>query len=350
MIGTLQSLRFIFAVMIFLHHFAVNGTGLFEAGGTCGVSFFIILSGFVMSMGYENKIITSDFCYKIFIFKRLIRVYPLHLLCLLGFIILNIPYYNGSDYLKLLPNLFLLQSWIPLREYYFSGNALSWCLADMLFFYTVFPFIVLYIHKNKRCKLIWTAGIFLVLYGGVLAFLPETYTHAILYINPFFRLYDFVFGMMIYELYHRIIKMHISFMHLSFRMKSLIEILSIVLLVACLILFPLVPQRVTFSIFYWIPMFLLIMVFALFDQAGGIVSRMLKNTFLIKMGSVSFSFYMIHLLAFIVLDSCITKLGLNIIWYIKLPIYFVVVSACSLLIFKYYEKPIASYLKNRFLL
>lgn len=35
MINTLQSLRFIFAI-IFLHHFAVNDVGLFEAEGSCG--------------------------------------------------------------------------------------------------------------------------------------------------------------------------------------------------------------------------------------------------------------------------------------------------------------------------
>lgn len=39
MISSLQSLRFIFAIMIFIHHYTVNGEGLFDAGGTCGVSF-----------------------------------------------------------------------------------------------------------------------------------------------------------------------------------------------------------------------------------------------------------------------------------------------------------------------
>ena len=57
MIVSLQSWRFIFALMIFLHHFPVNGKGLFEAGGSCGVSFFLILSGFAMAAGqlYEKE-------------------------------------------------------------------------------------------------------------------------------------------------------------------------------------------------------------------------------------------------------------------------------------------------------
>ena len=83
MIGSLQSLRGIFAIMIFLHHFPINGKGWFDAGGPCGVDFFLILSGFVLCVGYENKVLSSDFHYRHFIFKRLIRVYPLHIFCLL---------------------------------------------------------------------------------------------------------------------------------------------------------------------------------------------------------------------------------------------------------------------------
>lgn len=41
MISSLQSLRFILAIMIFLHHYPVDGTGWFKAGGSCGVSFFM---------------------------------------------------------------------------------------------------------------------------------------------------------------------------------------------------------------------------------------------------------------------------------------------------------------------
>ena len=43
MISLLQSLRFIFAIMIFLHHYPVDGTGWFKAGGSCGVLFFMAI-------------------------------------------------------------------------------------------------------------------------------------------------------------------------------------------------------------------------------------------------------------------------------------------------------------------
>lgn len=127
MISTLQSLRFVFAIMIFLHHYSVNGCGLFDAGGTAGVSFFIILSGFVMSVGYCGKILKPEFSGKEFFFKRLIRLYPLHLLCLLGFVSLHIMHLDAVGILKLVPNALLIQSYIPIKGIYFSGNAVSWC-------------------------------------------------------------------------------------------------------------------------------------------------------------------------------------------------------------------------------
>ena len=134
MINSLQSLRGIFAIMIFLHHFPINGKGWFEAGGACGVDFFLILSGFVMSAGYEMKVVSSQFSYRSFMLKRLIRVYPLHLLCLIGFIIIALISAAPVSYRCLIPNLLLLQSWFPMQSVYFSGNAVSWCLSDLLFF------------------------------------------------------------------------------------------------------------------------------------------------------------------------------------------------------------------------
>ena len=135
MIASLQSWRFIFALMIFLHHFPVNGKGLFEAGGSCGVSFFLILSGFVMAAGYGDKVLSPSFSFGNYMIKRGARIYPLHLLCFLVALVLAYKNIDGFYLLKLLPNLLLLQSWIPIQGIYFSGNAVSWCLSDLVFFY-----------------------------------------------------------------------------------------------------------------------------------------------------------------------------------------------------------------------
>ena len=84
------SLRFFNALLIFCHHKNIVDNPYLIAFGPCAVSFFLMLSGFVMCHGYEGKILSSDFNYKNFLFHRFARLYPLHILCLFLWIGLNI--------------------------------------------------------------------------------------------------------------------------------------------------------------------------------------------------------------------------------------------------------------------
>lgn len=121
MIETLQSLRFIFMMMIFMSHFAYRDIGAFDAGGDCGVSFFFLLSGFVCSWGYGGKIENGTFHYGRFLWKRFKKLYPLHLICLLFFLLVS----HAPLDEKVLLNVLLLQSWIPDIDYYFACNSVS---------------------------------------------------------------------------------------------------------------------------------------------------------------------------------------------------------------------------------
>lgn len=349
MIKSLQSLRFVFAIMIFLHHFSVDGKGLFEAGGSCGVSFFLILSGFVMSAGYGQKITDHSFNYKSFLYNRLIRLYPLHFLCLLIFIILSFNHLSFCGYLNLIPNLLLLQSWIPVESVYFSGNAVSWCLADMIFFYLMFPFLMRGYRKYNNRLL---AGILLGLctaYFFVLLFLPESYWHSILYISPLFRLFEFIIGLSLYQLYLHLQKIGFSnkIYNWSFGNKTALELCRILFLALHLILYPYISEKFSLASYYWLPMSFLIIVFALFDKSGGGFSAILRSDSLVKLGTISFSFYMIHQLAMGVFNRILYKLDIELPIGLKLISFFVLILFGSIIIYHYYEKPIAALLKRK---
>ena len=58
MIAPLTSIRLIFILMIFLFHCHVPYS---ENMGCYGVSFFFILSGFVLSLSYKQKVLSNDF-------------------------------------------------------------------------------------------------------------------------------------------------------------------------------------------------------------------------------------------------------------------------------------------------
>lgn len=164
----------------------------------------MILSGFVMSAGYWEKVLCPNFYSKKFLLNRFVRLYPLHFLCLLGYLFLHILYFSGWDYIKLLPNIFLAQSWIPIKSIYFSGNAVSWCLSDMLFFYAMFPILVKWFSRNITKRIISVLFTVLLFYLLIMFFLPETLPHPLLYIFPLFRLVDFIIGMLAYRIFVRL--------------------------------------------------------------------------------------------------------------------------------------------------
>lgn len=350
MINSLQSLRFIFAIMIFLHHYPVNGEGLFYAGGSCGVAFFMILSGFVMSAGYSEKVTQPNFERRSYFLKRLIRLYPLHLLCLLGFVSIHVLHYGISDYIKLLPNIFLIQSWIPVNSIYFSGNAVSWCLSDMLFFYGMFPLLINFLHSDKK-KLKYWLYIALLFYLLFMILIPESYCHALLYISPVFRLVDFFIGMLTYRFYQKLVETKFAerIKTFPFITKSIIEVVVILVLIIAIMIVPHIEMRYYAAFLWWFIMPEIIVLFALFNKSGGVISKLLDTKIIVFVGGFSFTFYMIHQLAITILQAIFHKLNLEVMWQLKMLVVFILVLFASYLVYSYYEIPITKYLKRKLL-
>ena len=97
MFGKLESLRGIAACAVILFHSSFNFGSepiSFVKNSYLFVDFFFILSGFVMSYAYKNKI-AQGLSFSNYILLRLGRIYPLHLFMLLVFI----PYVVIKQYL-----------------------------------------------------------------------------------------------------------------------------------------------------------------------------------------------------------------------------------------------------------
>jgi len=194
-IQEISSLRFIFIIAIFLHH-----TIAYTGGGYLGVEFFFILGGFVMTLGYKDRVLRSEFSYKGFIFRRIAKYYPLHWLCLAAILTLMLltGEFGKNKVGPLFLNAALLQSWVPIKSVYFSFNAPSWYLSSMLFLVAVFPLLLKGIEailKSKR----WTAVFLIALMGAYLVLfvtLKDESRHFWLYINPLVRLMDYILGIL----------------------------------------------------------------------------------------------------------------------------------------------------------
>ena len=92
-INVLQSWRAIFIVLICIEHMALQNKIALLGAGAEGVSFFFLLSGFLTGYIYQNKEIDCSFSKsKDFLFKKLKKFYPLHIIAIVLSVILELLY------------------------------------------------------------------------------------------------------------------------------------------------------------------------------------------------------------------------------------------------------------------
>ena len=166
MIRSFTGWRYIFAVAIFMHHYQIDGKSVLQAGGAIGVTFFFILSGFLLAYGYKKRLMTREISTSDFYKARAVKLYPLHILCFAAIFLLGIRNFVTADLPKAVLNLFLLQSWVPSPDYYMSYNAVSWFLSDELFFHLMFPFVLPVLLNGSGKKIAVGAGIFAISYSA----------------------------------------------------------------------------------------------------------------------------------------------------------------------------------------
>ena len=235
-INSLTSLRFIAAAMIVVHHSCgvLWLTGDRHFALEQAVSFFFVLSGFVLT--YVYPALDNSVSVKSFYLARFARIWPNHLAAFAILLAIGLP---GSFYSILqtnhffiaLLNLLLVQGWIPVREIFFSFNAITWAVSAEVFFYLLFPFLVKDLERTYFQKLLLSLlmalGIIIICNVAHLpadkSALPGEISRAgLVYINPLCRLFEFVLGMcvaLIWRKYHHTIK-------LDKRVGSLLEIVA----------------------------------------------------------------------------------------------------------------------------
>jgi peptidoglycan/LPS O-acetylase OafA/YrhL len=167
-LNSLTGLRWVAALMVFLFHLGYVGgaTGLgihsvVGRAGHAGLSFFFILSGFVLTWGARPGETARGFWR-----GRFVKIFPNHWVTFLVTALLLLAggevLFNGPN----LSNLFLVQTWVPNLDFWISMNAPSWSLTCEVFFYALFPLLLWAINKVPTSRLWAAAGISL---GAVLA-------------------------------------------------------------------------------------------------------------------------------------------------------------------------------------
>jgi peptidoglycan/LPS O-acetylase OafA/YrhL len=348
-INSLTALRFFAALGVFLHHFhfyehTQNGwlqytyKAFFE--GFVGVTFFYVLSGFIISYSYHNQAKRRPYTTGEFLFNRFARLYPVHFLTLGAAIA---AYYGMAnlgavDGKVLAVNAALLQAFVPDPLYFFSFNGVSWSISVEVFFYLAF--ITLFVRLRTRYLAILGAALSLgiaYLMLGPLANHPlNSWTF---YINPAFRAVDFIAGMLIFRVFSS------GRFQPTAGQSTALEVGSLILLVAfAYVGMKHVPMTWRYDLFYLVPMMLVVWAFS---HGQGIVSRLISNRLFVLLGEASFSLYMVHqiVIALALRNSTVNIDEPNqVLWFIGVTTITGVV--VSVAMYEMYEKPINDYLRK----
>lgn len=347
-IESLTSLRFFAALGVFLHHLGLLGTSnipevQFAAryffNGYTGVTFFYILSGFIINYSFKRHIESGRFDYKDFIVFRVCRLFPVHLLAL--FLVLNLFGYfvnfDAVNKLSLVSNIFLVNSFIPDTAYYFSFNPVSWSISCEVFFYMAFCFLVGF-SSSRLFILLLVIQAFNVYY---IFNPPEIVSgHWLFYVNPLFRICDFIIGILLCRL----------FLHSEFspgkKLGTVMEISSLLFVALTMYISTnyISDMNIRYD-FLFIPcMAFLVMAFSF---NSGVLSNLLSNKLLILLREASFSFYMLHWMVIAKLTEVMNPSANNV----RELFFYIIVAFCislfsSIIIFKCYEKPINTFIRN----
>jgi peptidoglycan/LPS O-acetylase OafA/YrhL len=186
---SLTGMRFIAAFIVFGFH--INAAGLwpyldvpFRQGAT-GVSFFFILSGFVLTWSARPGTPPVTVWR-----RRVAKIFPNHVATWLVVLVAAAAVTPATA----LANLSLVQAWFPGENVYFSLNTPAWSLSCELAFYLAFPLLIKW--QMRRPWLVASAATIAIITVPAIALtMPGPLEYWFVFVFPPVRALEFILGM-----------------------------------------------------------------------------------------------------------------------------------------------------------
>ncbi|MFT4554307.1 MAG: peptidoglycan/LPS O-acetylase OafA/YrhL [Chlamydiales bacterium] len=356
----LTSIRFFLIAYIAIAHFIRFATvdetilKLFSQQNLV-VGAFFVLSGYIMAYVYTEFHSTEVRPIQPlkFIMNRLARMYPAYFFILLifspMFIYVDLYYGNGIYTLwHALVVLTLTQAWFPtLGELW---NSPTWFLSASLFAYVLFPYIIAPIAKLNRKGLykflfttIATSLLIKVIYSNISGWAimegmklpnPAWYFNFVRF-NPVINLFEFLMG--------------IATARLMMTSESKDRSYFPGIILACLV--AVMALRVPYTIndmivrtAVFIPLFLIFLTHL--HKSEGYLSKVLSHPFLVYLGEISFSIYIVHG----AIGQLFYKKAVKSLFFsepISIFIFYASVMASAVALYHLVEKPAQNAIKKR---
>ncbi|PYM24046.1 MAG: hypothetical protein DMD80_24610 [Candidatus Rokuibacteriota bacterium] len=352
----LTGVRFYAALFVYWYHviliipgmYALAGRSLFLDAAEGGVSFFFVLSGFILTYNYADVFRDgiSAASYKRFIWDRLTKIYPVHFLALL----LVLPIATLSPQLRLdwraVPlHLLLLQCFWPSSTPAFSSylNVPSWSISCEWFFYLLGP-VVMFLASGNRRRWVLVAVVMAYACGlGLFLWHGQSDEARFYFVSRFApsRFVEFLLGVFLARVF-----LTSSGQKLA-GVSGLAQATGIGLLIAGAMSRPYVPWPLWGGLLY-VPGSILL-VLGLAHDRGFFVAH-LSRPWLNLLGRATFSLYLIHT----PLLRAVRGLCLYLGWEVRSwPVFgavviamFMVVQTAALLVYSGYEIPLQQRLRS----
>lgn len=296
----LDSWRGICALLVALFHFPTGSMisqSAFIGSSYLFVDFFFVLSGFVIASSYGNRLNQPEEVAR-FALVRFGRIYPLHLLMLAAFAAFELlrlalpqlhgtgaaPFTGGFDLKSLLANLLLLQG-VGFEDR-LTWNAPSWSISAEFFAYLLFAGVVFIAGARAW---VWfvaaavTAPLFLLGFS--------THHMDVSFDFGFIRcLYGFSLGALLAWFQHdSIAGARQALARGGPRMTwTVAEIVMVAVIVLFVSLAGDNDAGIAAPLVFALALFL-------FAHEGGWISALLRTPFMLTLGALSYSIYMVHL-------------------------------------------------------
>lgn len=174
-IRSLTGLRAVAALGVYFHHFGnppgfPNRLSNLQNNGGFGVSFFFVLSGFVLTLTYAK----SDLNLRTYFVKRISRIFPIYWFGLsLAFVFVSL---DSLDFGKVFLVHFLgLQSWFLDSDLGFHFNGPGWSISVEMFFYLLFPLLLTTLIKGNTFFQRWQSILVLAMIVSIIPFFVHLY-------------------------------------------------------------------------------------------------------------------------------------------------------------------------------
>ncbi len=334
--------RFLAAFAIVVFHFGQNifpfnneNFSFLFAGANLGVSYFFILSGFIMVVAYHKK---PTINYANYYKNRIARIYPIYFLA----IVINIlPIISKINTIDLGLNLAVIQAWFPSRA--LSINGTGWSISVEFLFYALFPLLYNLLYNKKKYRGI-TITFIIVFFFASQFFLNyylqsnsyEGYpsnSHNFIFYFPLLHLNGFLMGNLA----------GLFFVKSSSAKTKNYDWIIILLIIATIAIIKYGVWGLNLHNGLMAIVFLPLIVFISLNN--GLLSRISQNKFLVFLGEISYGIYILQLPIFHFSKIILDEIG------VVDPSYVFYLSSFLLIIFSsvsyiYIETPLRNYIKN----